>query len=293
MICNDCPRQCNIDRSSQKGYCNSYDRIKLARAALHMWEEPCISGENGSGAIFFSGCNMQCAFCQNKEIAHGDTGKEVSVERLAQIMLELQEKKANNINLVTPSHYVNQIIDALDIAKREGLVIPIVYNSSSYERVETLKRLEGYVDVYLPDCKYYDDKLARDLSKATNYFDTAWQAIAQMYQQVGPCSFDEKGMIKSGVIVRHLVLPGHISDSKQIIGRLYKEYGDDVYLSIMSQYTPLREVEGYPGLSRKLSRREYDKILDYAIELGVQNAFMQELCVASESFIPEFDCEGV
>lgn len=292
-LCNQCPRECKVDRTEAVGYCQVGDKIRVARAALHMWEEPCISGGEGSGAIFFSGCNMQCVFCQNRDIACGSTGKDISEERLCEIMLELQDKKANNINLVTPTHYVKQIAGAIIKAKNNGLTIPIVYNSSSYEKTDTLKELNGLVDVYLPDCKYFDDELAVKYSRAPGYHNISLKAIDEMLRQTGKCSFDENGLIKSGVIIRHLVLPGHTKDSKAVIKSLWERYGHDVYLSIMSQYTPLENVKNYPELNRRITVREYNKVLDYAIELGVVNGFFQDMDVAKESFIPEFNLEGV
>lgn len=292
-LCNDCPRRCNVDRSTRRGYCRTSNTVKVARAALHMWEEPCISGENGSGAIFFSGCNMQCVFCQNKEIASGEIGKEISIDRLAEIMIELQEKSANNINLVTPSHYVNQIVEAIKLAKTQGLNIPIVYNTSAYETEENLKKLEGYVDVYLPDCKYYDDELAISYSKAPRYHDIAVNAIAEMLRQTGKAVFDDNNLIKRGVIVRHMVMPGHTKDSKAVIKALLDKFGTDIYVSIMSQYTPLKQVENCPELNRKITTREYEKVLSYALNIGLVNGFFQDMDVAEESFIPLFDLEGV
>lgn len=292
MICNECPRKCNIDRAKGVGFCSVTETIRVARAALHFWEEPCISGENGSGAVFFSGCNMCCVFCQNKEISEGKIGKDISEERLAQIFLELQEKQANNINLVTPSHYVNPIIRAIDIAKNQGLSIPIVYNSSSYESVETLKKLEGYIDVYLPDCKYYDDEPAIRYSHAKNYHEISLKAISEMLRQTGKAVFDEKGIIKKGVIVRLLVLPGNTVDAKNVLRSLYENFNDNIYVSVMNQYTPIKGVP-FPELKRRVTKREYSKVLDYALELGIVNGFMQEGDVAKESFIPAFDLEGV
>ena len=292
-LCNDCPRRCNVNREAGFGYCKSTNTLRVARAALHMWEEPCISGDDGSGAIFFSGCNMQCVFCQNKDIATGEVGKDISINRLAEIMLELKDKNANNINLVTPSHYVNQIVDAIDIARKEGLSIPIVYNTSSYEKVETLKKLDGYVDVYLPDCKYYDDELAVKYSKAPGYYGIAIKAIEEMLNQTGKPVFDDNNMIQKGVIVRHMVLPGHTKDSCNVIKGLYEKFGNSIYLSMMSQYTPLEHVKEYAKINRRITTREYDKVLNYALDIGITNGFFQDMDVAKESFIPEFNLEGV
>lgn len=295
--CNLCPRKCKVDRTlGQRGFCGCTDEIYVARAALHMWEEPCISGEEGSGAIFFSGCSLRCVFCQNFNISNCSVGKKISVERLADICLELQEKGANNINLVTPTHYVTQIIEALTLAKKNGLRIPIVYNTGGYENEETIEALNGLVDVYLPDLKYYDDELAKKYSNAPHYFETAIKAIAKMFEQTGPCRFDENGKIIRGVIVRHLILPGNIKDSKKVVDYLHETYGDNIYLSIMSQYTPMKEFVKsgkYPELSKKLPPKAYDKFIDYCIEKGIENAFIQEGDPADESFIPDFDYEGV
>jgi len=294
--CSICPRGCAKSREGRDfGYCGVGNRIKVARAALHMWEEPCISGEEGSGAVFFSGCNMGCVYCQNHEISGGNAGVDISEERLSEIFLELEDKGANNINLVTPTHYVLQIIRAIEISRGKGLKLPIVYNTSAYEKVETLKLLEGFVDIYLPDCKYYDELRAIRYSKAAGYYDVAIRAIREMYRQVGNPYFDEKGIMKKGVIVRHMILPEGKKDSKEVIKRIYEEFGDDVYLSIMSQYTPVESVnyESYPELNRKVTKREYESVVDYAIELGIENAFIQEGDVAKESFIPDFDLSGV
>lgn len=292
--CSICPRECKVNRNlGNKGYCREDGQIRLARAALHMWEEPCISGEEGSGTVFFSGCAMGCVFCQNKTIATGEVGKSVTVGRLSGIFLELQEKKANNINLVTPSHYVYQIREAILLARKKGLEIPIVYNSSGYEKVETLRLLDGFVDIYLPDMKYYEEAIALRYSKAKDYFITAKKALKEMVRQVGEPAFDEKGHMKKGVIVRHLALPGYMEDSQKIIKYLYETYKDSIYISIMNQYTPLPYVSKYPEINRKLTSEEYEELVDYAIALGVENGFIQEGETATESFIPAFDYEGV
>lgn len=291
--CHLCNRNCNINRSvGKKGYCGVSSTLKLARAALHMWEEPCITGVNGSGTVFFSGCPLRCVFCQNYSIAHASTGKEITSNRLAEIFLELQKKGAHNINLVSPTQYVPQIISAITSAKNQGLTLPIVYNTGSYEQVETIKMLEGYIDIYLPDLKYFDSALSLRYSNATDYFKVASTAIKEMFLQVGEPVFDND-LMKKGMIVRHLVLPGHITDSKLIIKYLYETYGDSIYLSIMNQYTPLDSVKNFPEINRKLTEEEYEEVIDYAIELGVENGFIQEGDTASESFIPEFDSEGV
>jgi len=292
--CTLCPRNCHADRAKgQKGYCGMTDELVIARAALHMWEEPCISGEKGSGTVFFSGCAMGCVYCQNYKISRGMAGKKVTVERLSEIFFELWEQGANNINLVTPSHYVPQIIDAIKIAKEKGFDLPIVYNSSGYEKTETLRLLEGYIDVYLPDLKYMSNEIAKRYSNAEGYFIYASKAINEMLRQVGKPVFNEEGIMLKGVIVRHLALPGYMQDSKNIIKYLYENFSDDIYISIMNQYTPLLTVQNYPEIDRKITDEEYDELVDYAISLGVENGFIQEGETALESFIPEFNCEGV
>ena len=297
MKCDLCPRKCLVDRKKgEKGICGQTENLKVARAALHFWEEPCISGDAGSGAVFFSGCPLHCVFCQNENIANGTVGKEISVERLAEIFLELQEKGANNINLVTPGHFVPQITKALDLAKQEGLKLPIVYNTSSYETVETIKRLEGYVDIYLPDFKYMSPGLSKKYSHAPDYAEVAKAAIAEMVRQTGKAVFvngDEDNLILRGTIVRHLTLPGCMEDSMQILKYLHETYGDMMYISIMNQFTPLSNLEKYPELNRRITDEEYETLVDYAIEIGIENGFIQEGDTAEESFIPAFDCEGV
>ncbi len=292
--CALCPRECHVDRNTgKKGFCGMDNRVYLARAALHMWEEPCISGTKGSGAVFFSGCGLRCCFCQNHDIAIGSRGLEVSVERLGEIFLELKEKGAANINLVTGAHYVSQIIQALELAGGQGMDLPVVYNSSGYEKMETLKMLEGYVDIYLPDMKYIEQELAWKFSHAPDYVETAKVAIAEMVRQTGHCHFDKDGYIRKGTIVRHLILPGHTKNSMEVLRYLHETYGEDIYISIMNQYTPVRELKEFKELNRKVTKREYEKVLDAAINMGIQNGFIQEGETASESFIPEFDYEGV
>jgi len=292
-VCNICPRNCNVDRSEKTGFCSMTDTVKISRAALHMWEEPCISGEKGSGTVFFSGCNMKCVFCQNKEISTGGFGREITVERLAQIFIELQEKGALNINLVTPTHYTLQIVDAVKLARKQGLTLPIVYNTSSYEKPETIKLLKDVVDIWLPDFKYIDDTAAERYSKAKDYVAYAMAAIDEMVKQQPECVFDDEGIIRKGVIVRHLVLPGQVQAAKDAVEYLYNRYGDRIFISIMSQYTPCTDLEGYPEINRKITPEEYDEVVDYAVEIGVENGFLQEGESASESFIPPFDLTGV
>ncbi|MBQ8821533.1 MAG: radical SAM protein [Lachnospiraceae bacterium] len=293
--CEICPRNCKVNREAgQLGYCRMPAKIYAARAALHMWEEPCISGTSGSGTVFFSGCNLRCVFCQNHDIAIGDVGMEISSERLVEIYLELQEKGAANVNLVTPTHYIPQIADSLVKAKSAGLSIPIVYNTGGYEKVESLKMLEGLIDIYLPDCKYFSSDLASAYSHAPDYFSINQAALQEMYRQVGPARFNgENGMMEHGMIIRHLCLPGQVKDSKKIIHHLYDTFGDNVYLSIMNQYTPLSHVAHIPELNRKLTEEEYERIISYCIRLGVENAFIQEGDAAQESFIPSFTYEGL
>lgn len=291
-----CPRECHVDRvSGQTGFCGQSDRILAARAALHFWEEPCLSGTNGSGTVFFSGCNLGCVYCQNHTIAQGQTGREITVERLSEIFLELQDKKAHNINLVTPTHYVPQIITALRTAKDNGLTIPVVYNTSGYEKADTLKRLEGLIDIYLPDLKYHDTALSARYSDAPDYFVKAAAAIDEMLRQTGrPIFIDgEDSLMLKGVIVRHLLLPDCEEDSRYLLRFLHETYGNDIYVSIMNQYTPMPQVAHIPALNRKISPEEYDRIIDYAIHIGIESGFIQEGETASESFIPAFDCEGV
>ena len=292
-VCNICPRNCNVDRTVKTGFCSMPQTVKISRAALHMWEEPCISGEKGSGTVFFSGCNMKCVFCQNKEISTGGFGKEITVERLADIFLELQAKGALNINLVTPTHYTLQIIQAVKLAKAKGLKLPIVYNTSSYEKVETIKLLAETVDIWLPDFKYMDNAAAARYSKAADYVQYAQAAIDEMVRQQPQCVFDDDGIIQKGVIVRHLVLPGQVQAAKDAIEYLYNKYGDSIFISIMSQYTPCTDLADYPEINRKITQDEYDEVVDRAVEIGVENGFLQEGESASESFIPPFDLEGV
>lgn len=293
--CTLCPRECGADRlNGQRGYCGMPAKIHAARAALHMWEEPCLSGDKGSGAVFFSGCPLRCVYCQNRQIAAGHTGREISVRRLAEIFLELQGKQAHNINLITPTHFTPQIAAALRLAKKEGLDLPVIYNTSGYEKAETLRLLEGLVDIYLPDCKYAAAESGRRYSNAPDYFPVAQKALAEMFRQVGAPVFDgDTGLMRRGMIVRHLVLPGQTEDSKAIIEYLYQTYIDRIYISIMNQYTPVSRFPEFPELNRPLTGGEYDEVVDFAISLGVENGFIQEGETCLESFIPPFDCEGI
>ena len=290
--CTLCPRKCNINRYETVGFCKANEKVKVSLAKLFFYEEPPISGTNGSGTIFFSNCNLKCCFCQNNEISNNGKGLEITIKRLSEIMLELQEKKAHNINLVTPTIYVPQIIKAIKKAKKQGLTIPIIYNTSGYETVETIKLLDGVVDVYLPDFKYYNDNIANKYSKANNYFNYAKDALSEMVKQTGPCVFDKNGLIKKGVIVRHLMLPEQTNDTKKILDYLYKTYKDNIYISIMNQYTPNSNIQ-YDELKKPIKKSDYEEVIDYALSLGITNAFCQDDETVSESFIPSFNFEGV
>lgn len=286
MKCNLCSRNCLVDRRYSIGYCQAPYEMVVAKAYLHKWEEPCLVGKLGSGTIFFTYCNLRCLFCQNYEISTMNYGKEISVKRFSDICLDLQKKGASNINLVTPTHFVNRIIEGIDIAKSNGLNIPIVYNTNSYDSISTIDMLDGYIDVYLPDLKYYDDEIAIRYSKAYNYFEIASMAIDRMYKQVGKCKFKDGNIIR-GVIVRHLMLPGHLDDSKKIIKYLYDKYKNNIYISIMRQYTPIKKLE-YDNLNRTITDSEYDELIDYAYDIGIRNAYVQEDGSIGESFIPNF-----
>lgn len=316
--CALCPRHCRVNRlAGEMGYCGQTAQLRAARAALHMWEEPCISGAVGSGTVFFSGCNLRCVYCQNHDIALGRTGREISVGRLADIFMELQQKGAANINLVTPTHYIPAIACSLRQARLDGLSLPVVYNSGGYEDVESLKILEGLVDIYLPDLKYVSPELSARYSHAADYFEKAKATLAEMFRQVGrPVFFrpqntnDASGdcglsqlsaavypsdvpLLRRGMIVRHLVLPGQIRDTKKALHYLHDAYGDDIYVSVMSQYTPLPHVADYPELSRPVSPEEYRRVVDYCLRLGMENVYIQEGDTARESFIPPFDFSGL
>ena len=292
--CSLCPRACLADRSygyihhEKKGYCGETDHVRVARASLHMWEEPCISGKQGSGTVFFTGCSLKCVFCQNRSIALGNKGRELTIEQLTELFLLLQDKKAENINLVTPTHFAPQIVQALIRAKKKGLTIPVVYNTGSYETIETLKMLEGLIDIFLPDMKYKSNEIAEKYSHAPDYFAYASKAIAEMVCQIGTPLF-AGSLMKRGVIVRHMVLPGHTKDSKAVIQYLHETYGNEIYISIMNQYTPQKNLKNFPQLQRKVTQREYEKVVDYAISIGVEYAYIQEGNTSEESFIPDFD----
>lgn len=289
-----CPRKCGINRrTGQTGVCGVSSEIKVARAALYYWEEPCISGKRGSGAVFFSGCSLHCVFCQNREISDGKAGKVISKERLSDIFIELADKGANNINLVTPGQYIPDIVWAVNDAKSRGMKLPIIYNTSGYENVTELKLLEGIVDVYLPDFKYMDSTLSARYSRAKDYPSVAKQALSEMVRQQPDVVIDDAtGLIQKGVIVRQLLLPGHVNDAKAVLKYLYDTYHDHVYISMMSQFTPIA-LKDYPEINRTVTKREYERLVNYALEIGITNAFIQEGDVAKDSFIPAFDCEGV
>ncbi len=292
--CTLCPRKCHADRTSGKtGFCGMSSDLKLAKAYKHMWEEPCITGKNGSGTVFFSGCNMKCIFCQNAEISHGGFGAVSDAEGLASIFIDLQDKNASNINLVTGTCFIPHIRGAIISAKEKGLHIPVIFNCGGYESAESLKLLEGLIDIYMPDMKYSSDLLSRELSSAPDYFETAKKAISEMFRQTGRVEFNEKGLMIKGTLVRHLILPGNTGDSKRILRFLHDTYGNDILISIMNQYTPMPTVESHPLLSRKVTDEEYKRVLDFAEKIGIENGFIQYGEAASESFIPSWDLEGI
>ncbi|MBQ3181775.1 MAG: radical SAM protein [Clostridia bacterium] len=289
-----CPRECKAERTNENsGICGASDKIRIARASLHAWEEPCLSGRNGSGTVFFTGCNLGCVFCQNSEISHKNKGYEVSKERLCEIFFELKEKGAHNINLVTAVHYLPMVLDAVKSAKQQKINIPFVYNSSGYEKAESLAFADGLIDIYLPDFKYLDRERSKRYSKAADYPEVATSAIDEMVRQRPKCVFDEAGILQSGVIIRHLLLPDGLLESKKIIKYLYEKYADNIFISIMSQYTPFGELKDFPELKNKVRSADYEKLVDYAIKIGVTNAFIQDGSAAEESFIPDFSGQGV
>lgn len=292
IICTQCPRKCGINRTEQRGYCGESETIRIARAAPHMWEEPPISGENGSGTIFFSGCSLRCIFCQNHEIAVSHLGYDITPEQLTDTMLRLQADGVHNINLVTPSHYTLQLVPVLEHARSRGVTVPFVWNSSGYESVSALRQLDGLIDIYLPDFKYINPETAKEYSNAPDYPDAAKTALAEMVRQCGAPQLDaQTGLMTRGVQVRHLVLPGHAQESRQILWYLYQTYGNGIGYSIMNQYTPMPQMQGHPLLSRKVTAQEYDNVVRYAKQIGIENAFTQEGEAASESFIPEFSAQ--
>ncbi len=311
--CEACPRKCGAERNKgHKGFCGETGEIRVTRAMPHMWEEPVISGKRGSGAVFFSGCNLHCVYCQNKAISDGGQGKVIGLNRLKDIFLELQDKKVYNINLVTPTHYTYEIIEAVAAARKEGLKIPIVYNCGGYESTTSIKALKDTVDIWMPDMKYISSQTAKMYSNAPDYFERASEALREMTAQViakGGTRFHTEetdngetaqkqaiSIMDRGVIVRHMLLPGHVAESKRILRYLHETYGNDIYISIMSQYTPMPQIldsDRFPELKIKVKKEEYDRLVDFALRIGIENAFIQEGDTAEESFIPAFDCEGV
>lgn len=287
-VCNICPRKCNVDRSIKAGVCGVTDTLKIARAAAHFWEEPCISGTGGSGTVFFSGCNMKCVFCQNYEISTGGFGKEITVDRLCEIYDELIYNGVHNINLVTPTHYTDKILSSLE----KPLPVPVVYNSSGYDSVETLKKFEGKIQIYLPDMKYMDSSLAKKYSLAPDYPEKAKEAIREMFRQVGEAVFDEDGIMEKGVLIRHLMLPEEIENTLDVIDWVSSEFGDKVVFSLMSQFTPNKNCN-IPELQKTVSEEEYNKAVDYMYLCGMENAYVQDFSSAKKEYTPPFDLSGV
>ena len=287
--CTICPHNCKIDRKNgQVGRCKSKDTVKIALYSTHNFEEPCISGKKGSGTVFFSNCNMNCVFCQNYEISQQGKGKEITIEELAEIFIKQQEKDVENINLVTPTSYVPQIIEAIKLARKQGLKLPIVYNTNGYEKVETLKMLEGYIDIYLPDLKYSDNKLAKHLSKVDNYFEITTEALKEMYRQTGKAIFDDRGIMKKGMIIRHLVLPNHILNSRRVL-KWINDNMNDVYVSVMAQYFPTYKAKEIEDINRKLKKEEYEQIENYLYRLNLENGYIQELGEHEEEYVPKWE----
>lgn len=288
--CNICPHKCNINRNKGKiGRCKATNKIKVALYSVHNFEEPCISGEKGSGTVFFSNCNLNCIYCQNYEISQQGRGKEISIEELSDIFIEQQKRNVENINLVTPTSYAPQIIEAIKIARKKGLNIPIVYNTNGYENVETIKMLDGYVDIYLPDLKYYYNDIARKYSKIDNYFEIATKAIKEMEKQIGKTVIDENGIMKKGIIIRHLVLPNNIENSKKILKWIRENMNNDTYISVMAQYFPTYKAKEDLELNRKLTKQEWREIEEYIEKLGIENGFIQELGEHEEEYVPKWE----
>lgn len=288
--CEICPHKCKVNRAlGNRGRCRCNDKIKIALASIHNYEEPCISGKNGSGTIFFSNCNLKCIYCQNYEISQLDKGKEITIDHLAEIFINQQNKNVNNINLVTPTMYVPQIIEAIKIARNNGLKIPIIYNSNGYENVETIKMLDGYIDVYLPDLKYYSNEIAKKYSKIDNYFSNAVNAIKEMQKQVGNPIFNEDGIIQKGVIIRHLILPNHILNTKKILKYIKENFDENTYISVMAQYFPTYKAKDDDKINRKISKKEYKEVEEYLYLLNLKNGYIQELGEHEEEYVPNFD----
>ena len=291
--CRICPRQCGVNRYQAPGYCRAGALVRVAKAYLHHWEEPCISGERGSGAVFFSHCNLRCVFCQNYVISSQGSGRDITLERLVHIFLELQAQGAHNINLVTPTHYTPHLRWSIQKARELGLTIPVVYNSSGYERVESLRTLSGLVDIYLPDLKFFAPTVSQKWCSAGDYFSYASQAVLEMLRQVGVPHFDRNGVLRSGLMIRHLLLPGGLEDSKHIVDWVLDNLPRAVYLNLMAQYTPLGEAAHYPELSRRVSRQEYEELVDYALGRGLENGYIQDMDSAGTEYVPDFDLTGV
>lgn len=290
ISCNICPHNCEINRlNGEVGRCKATDKVKVALASIHKFEEPCISGEKGSGTVFFSNCNLRCIFCQNYKISQLGLGEEISIEELADIFIDEQNKNVENINLVTPTMYVYQIIEAIKIARSKGLYIPIVYNSNGYENVETIKKLKGYIDIYLPDLKYSNDKISYKYSGIKHYFESATAAIKEMYNQVGNPVLDENGIMKKGLIIRHLVLPNNLQNSKDILKWINDNIEKKVFVSIMAQYFPTHKSNQFPEINRKLTKEEYEEIEDYLYSLDLDNGYIQELGEHEEEYVPDFE----
>ncbi len=288
--CTICPHKCKVDRKNTFGRCKAGEKVEIGGVSLHKFEEPCISGKNGSGTVFFSKCNLNCVFCQNYEISNLGKGRKIETEELVEIFLKQQENKAENINLVSPTIYANKIIEAVKLARKEGLKLPIIYNTNGYENVETIKKLEGIVDVYLPDLKYYDNNLGLKYSKVNNYFEIATNAIKEMYRQVGYPKFDQNGMIQKGLIIRHLVLPNNIENTKNILKWIKENIDEKVYISIMTQYFPTYKANEYEEINRKITKEEYDIIEDYVYELGIENGYMQDYLEEDEDkYVPKWE----
>lgn len=288
--CEICPHNCKVNRLEGKiGRCKATDKVKIALASVHNFEEPCISGTNGSGTVFFSNCNLKCVFCQNYKISQQGLGREISIEELADIFIEQQNKKVENINLVTPTMYIYHIIEAIKIARKKGLNIPIVHNTNGYENVETIKKLNGYIDIYLPDLKYYDNDLAFKYSGVKNYFENATEAIKEMYNQVGTPVLDENGIMKKGVIIRHLVLPNNLQNSKDVLKWINDNIDNKVFVSVMAQYFPTHRAKDFPELNRKLTKEEYEEIENFLYSLNLDNGYIQELGEHEEEYVPDFE----
>ena len=291
--CNLCPRRCGVNRTQRAGFCGAGEKVRIALVSLHQWEEPCLVGERGAGTVFFSYCNLRCVYCQNHEISHGGKGQEVSVERLAEIFLEQQARGAATLDLVTPTHYVPQIITALDMAKGRGFHLPVVYNSSGYETVETVEALRGYVDIFLPDLKYMRAESGGEYSAAADYFSYASAAIKKMVEITGPVQFADNGQMTRGVLVRPMVLPGHRHESMELMKWLWENWGRTIQVSLMNQYTPMYKASEHKKINRRLTTFEYESVVDFVLDLGMENVYVQERRSASEEYVPDFNGAGV